>query len=44
MIDYNKLLSFAKEVFPQLNDMIIILKHDECFSCLPVNDNHFVIA
>ena len=44
MIDYNKLLSFAKEVFPQLNDMIIILKHDECFSCLPVNDNHFIIT
>ena len=44
MIDYNKLLDLAKETFPELNDMIIILKDGERFSCIPINDNHFVIT
>ena len=44
MINYDVLLDFAKKTFPELNDMIIILKDGERFSCIPINDNYFIIT
>ena len=44
MINYDVLLDFAKKPFPQLKDMIIILKDGERFASIPINDNYFIIT